>query len=208
VAVSANFTAVPVGNAGHIRVYPYGGSLPTVSFVNFQGTGNIANAGIVSTCFGCAADLSVYNAVTVHHIGDVMGYFYPAPIDFNDDTQVGSVAAVSGSNYVMSSPGFTPTHNGKCLVTAHAQMSQDAADTYSFTYVRTAQQIGAGSPADDGVFGLYSLPVPGRNYTSAVTATFVYDVLAGTTYRFGCYVNTGGDLVGNAIYCRTSRMCF
>ena len=84
VAVSANFTVIPVGTAGHIRVYPYNGlgvaGIPPVSFVNFDGIvgHNLANSGIISTCYLCAYDLSVYNGSVTHHVGDIMGFFYPA----------------------------------------------------------------------------------------------------------------------------------
>jgi Chaperone of endosialidase len=77
VGIAANFTAVPTAT-GHYRVFPYGGAVPTVSFLNFTAGVNIANAGIVSTCYVCGPDLSVRNYAATHQIGDVMGYFYPA----------------------------------------------------------------------------------------------------------------------------------
>jgi len=77
VGVAINVTAAVPNSSGHLRVYPYAGAIPLVSFVNFFGK-NIANAGIISTCYLCAYDLSVYNFGSVNHLGDVMGYFYPA----------------------------------------------------------------------------------------------------------------------------------
>jgi hypothetical protein len=76
VGVAANFTAIPSAT-GHLRVYPFGGGLPTVSFLNFTTGVNIANAGIVSTGYLLAADLVIHNFATTHHVADVMGYFYP-----------------------------------------------------------------------------------------------------------------------------------
>jgi hypothetical protein len=77
VAMAANFTVVPT-TSGHIRVYPYFALLPTASFLNFQPGANLANAGIIATCYNCGYDLSVYNNVSVNYLADVMGYFYPA----------------------------------------------------------------------------------------------------------------------------------
>lgn len=207
VGISANFTAVPTAT-GHLRVYPFGGALPTVSFLNFTAGVNIANAGIVSTCYLCAADLTVYNAATTHHVADVMGYFYPAPIDFADSTALDSFTVVAGANYGIDPTSVTPSHNGKCLVTTHGQIFADGADTYSSTFFRTARQIGAGAPVDDSMTGLYLVPVAGRFQTTVASASYVWDVVAGTTYRFGCYMNSGGDLVGNSGWCRTTRICF
>lgn len=104
VAVSANFTAVPVGVQGHIRVYPYGGSLPTVSFVNFNGVvgNNIANSGIISTCYLCAYDLNVYNGSQTHHIGDVMGFFYPVSTTDPSFNEVKAASTSSGFSSITS----------------------------------------------------------------------------------------------------------
>jgi hypothetical protein len=85
VGISANFTAAPLENPstgkGNIRAYPFGGTLPDVSLVNYEAGTNIANAAIVATCYLCGSDLDV--ATQFHSsasIGDVMGYFYPAII--------------------------------------------------------------------------------------------------------------------------------
>jgi hypothetical protein len=95
VGVAANLTAVPSAT-GHLRVYPYGGSVPTVSFLNFTAGVNIANAGIVSTCFGCAYDLVVQNFATTHHIVDAMGYFFPVSTSDPALDQVKDAAYASG----------------------------------------------------------------------------------------------------------------
>jgi hypothetical protein len=85
VGISANLTAAPLENPstgkGNIRAYPFGGTLPDVSLVNYEAGTNIANAAIVATCYICGFDLNV--ATQFHSsasIGDVMGYFYPAII--------------------------------------------------------------------------------------------------------------------------------
>jgi hypothetical protein len=86
VGISANFTAAPSAapttGRGNIRAYPFGGTLPTVSLVNYEAGTNIANAAIVASCFACAPNGHDISVATQFHasasIGDVMGYFYPA----------------------------------------------------------------------------------------------------------------------------------
>lgn len=91
VAIAANFTVVPT-SSGHIRVYPYLAVLPTASFLNFQPGANLANAGIITTCYNCGYDLNIYNSVSVNYLADVMGYFYPAD-------SVGSLVATAQGGY-------------------------------------------------------------------------------------------------------------
>ena len=55
--------------------------MPTASFVNYFGGGNIANSGLVTNCYLCGLDISVFNRNTAHSFADVMGYFYPAKSD-------------------------------------------------------------------------------------------------------------------------------
>jgi hypothetical protein len=86
--IAANFTVVPT-LAGHIRVFPFAAPLPTASFLNFQPGANLANAGIIATCYACASDLSIFNNVATHYLADVMGYFYPAQIGIAVETREG-----------------------------------------------------------------------------------------------------------------------
>ena len=85
VAISANFTVVP-GGKGHIRVWPYLQPEPNASFLNYNSTvnSNLANAGIIATCYLCASggqDISVSTWFGgADSLADVMGYFYPAVI--------------------------------------------------------------------------------------------------------------------------------
>ena len=108
VAVSANFTVIPVGTAGHIRVYPYNGlgvaGIPPVSFVNFDGIvgHNLANSGIISTCYLCAFDLSVYNGSVTHHVGDIMGFFYPVSTSDPSFNEVKGASTASGFSTITS----------------------------------------------------------------------------------------------------------
>jgi hypothetical protein len=124
VGIAANFTAVPLAN-GHLRVFPYGGSLPTVSFLNFTSGVNIANAGIVSTCYLCGFDLSVYNAAQAHHIADVMGYFYPAKEGVPGLSATSATTYLTNNtctNYSGGTVTITTPGSGYVTVTAQAMM--------------------------------------------------------------------------------------
>jgi hypothetical protein len=80
-AASINVTAVRPNGAGHLTLFPTGGTLPTVSTVNFAaGEPAIANGAIVPLGTAASNDLSVSPYVaapgsTVHLVIDVTGYF-------------------------------------------------------------------------------------------------------------------------------------
>lgn len=74
-ALVINITSTQQAGNGHLRAYPYGGSLPNASIVNFSGA-TIANATILPICEGtCSYDFSIYASQSSHVIVDVMGYF-------------------------------------------------------------------------------------------------------------------------------------
>ena len=84
-AASVNITAVSPTSRGHLRVFPSGTTLPTISTINYQGgEPALANGAIVPLSTN-ANDLSVYTffqsgSGTTHFVMDVTGYFAaPAP---------------------------------------------------------------------------------------------------------------------------------
>ena len=83
-AASLNVTVVGPASRGHLRVFPSGTALPTISTINFQGgEPALANGAIVPLSTN-ANDLSVFTfflsgAGTTHLILDVTGYFAPPP---------------------------------------------------------------------------------------------------------------------------------
>ena len=118
VAVAINVTATQ-GSAGHLRVYPYGSPFPNASFVNFFG-GNIANAGIMGTCYLCSYDITVWNSGNTHHLADVTGYFYPAEIGTAFELRQGGydIGVASVGATITSYPGvFVASTNGSGLLT-------------------------------------------------------------------------------------------
>ena len=74
-AVSFNFAALNVSQAGDLRVFPAGGGLPLVSTLNYNGnTPNIANAAVVP--LGTAGAITVQaDATSIDLIIDVNGYY-------------------------------------------------------------------------------------------------------------------------------------
>jgi trimeric autotransporter adhesin len=72
-AYSLNITAVLPSGTGHVRVYPAGGSLPTVSTLNFVANETVANAAIVPA--GTGGAISVYAGILTHVLVDINGYF-------------------------------------------------------------------------------------------------------------------------------------
>lgn len=84
-AVALNVTVVAPSSKGHLRIFPSGTALPTISTINFAGgEPALANGAIVPVSTN-ANDLSVYTyflsggTATTHLILDVTGYFAAAP---------------------------------------------------------------------------------------------------------------------------------
>jgi hypothetical protein len=81
-AAALNATVFNPGSNGHLRLFPSGTTLPTISTINFQTGVVIANGAVVSLSSN-ANDLSVFTFLgsggTTHFILDVTGYFAPAP---------------------------------------------------------------------------------------------------------------------------------
>ena len=97
---SLNFTAVnPVGR-GHLRAWPAGGVMPTVSALNFIAGQTVANAAIVPA--GSETSISVMAGVSgTDLIIDVNGYFTNHPNSGNQfhlSGSFGAAAAIVGYN--------------------------------------------------------------------------------------------------------------
>jgi hypothetical protein len=98
-AIAANFTVEPFAK-GNIRVWPFTFPEPGASFLNYHSTTgtNLANAGIVQTCYLCGKEISVRTQFgAARSLGDVMGYFYPAqsnPAALDCTTVKSSIVAV------------------------------------------------------------------------------------------------------------------
>ena len=82
-SVMINFIAVNPPTGGHLRAWPYGGTMPNASIINFVPGLNIANGLIQPICnpgtATCTFDLAIYAASTVNVVADVTGYFRRFP---------------------------------------------------------------------------------------------------------------------------------
>jgi hypothetical protein len=75
-AWSVNITLTGYTTPGFVTVYPFGGSLPPTSLVNY-GTAlpAIANSSTLTGCYSCSDDIYVYAFSPTHVILDVYGYY-------------------------------------------------------------------------------------------------------------------------------------
>jgi hypothetical protein len=206
--IAANFTVASPAANGNIRAWPYGSATPSVSLLNYQANANLANAGIVATCYGCGYDMSMMSQYgSTHWIVDTMGFFYPTvPLAGSNTWLEWLYGLTYGYNYLMNSSTFTPTHSGKCLVMTHAEVNTASTDVYNGSFVRTAAATNGGSPSMDGNYGQYLTPT-GKSYATISTSN-VWDVSAGNSYEFGCMIHADGDFIGNYANCRTTYMCY
>ncbi len=77
---AANVSVTGFSTSGNLRTFPFGGTVPNASFLNFfPGATAIANAGTLTGCFACAGDVTfqAFGGPT-HVIIDVMGYYEQA----------------------------------------------------------------------------------------------------------------------------------
>jgi hypothetical protein len=79
-AWAVNVTVTGYGGLGDLRAWPYLGTLPLASIINYgTGTAAIANGLTLTGCYGCADDITVVaDAVATHLIIDVTGYYEQA----------------------------------------------------------------------------------------------------------------------------------
>ncbi len=76
-AIVMTITAVPSGS-GNFRAFAYNDPVPLISVLNWGPGRVVANTTIVSTCSGCAKDISIrVDGGSAHIIIDVVGYFEP-----------------------------------------------------------------------------------------------------------------------------------
>jgi hypothetical protein len=79
-AAVLNVTIVAPSTSGHLRIWPYGTTMPNVSTINFgAGEPAIANGAVVPLTTGSSLNISTYlgtgSGATAHLLIDVTGYF-------------------------------------------------------------------------------------------------------------------------------------
>ena len=109
-AVSANLGVARVQGAGHLSVWPQGGTFPIVSSLNYEANRNVANAAVVT--LGVTGAMSVQaNVSNTDFFMDVNGYYMPTLGSLN--TLTGDVTLVAGQNVTV-----TPTGNSLEIATS------------------------------------------------------------------------------------------
>jgi hypothetical protein len=74
-ALAINFVVVAPSAAGYITAFPYLGTRPTASTVNYTAGEVVANSAIVKVSQSSATWMSVYSLATTHLVADVTGYY-------------------------------------------------------------------------------------------------------------------------------------
>ncbi|UHQ22063.1 hypothetical protein LVB77_15485 [Lysobacter sp. 5GHs7-4] len=75
-AAVINLTVVTPSGAGYITAFPFGGTQPLSSNVNYTAGAIVANLATVALDQGASAnEMSVYTFAQTHLIGDIVGYF-------------------------------------------------------------------------------------------------------------------------------------
>ena len=117
--MALNITVVPTGASGDLRIFPYGGTPPDASIVNFYPGSNLANAANVAIAFmGGTNDVTINidYGTDVFLIVDVMGYFAPpvaTPLQKTSVTYYYSAPANSSYYVWVNCPaGYTLTGGG------------------------------------------------------------------------------------------------
>ena len=212
-AAVINLVAVLPAGAGDLRVTPFGTAMPTASIINYAAiTGlNIANGPVITICnpavATCTSDFTIQaDASATHLVADVQGFFQRAdlvaamPIGV---TQLAPTVLVTGQQFIMSATDVALPRGGSCLVTCQGDIQQPAATGPLF--VKTAQRdVVAATNTFDPLWGNDGTWPSER--TSA-GKTHVWSMTAGTTYRFGCWLNVGGDFVGKVLFPTVAWIC-
>jgi hypothetical protein len=74
VAIQANVVAVAGTGSGYLKVYPFGATVPTASYLNFRDGKAIANGGAITLDTSGAKHFTVLASRTTHVVIDVSGY--------------------------------------------------------------------------------------------------------------------------------------
>jgi hypothetical protein len=139
-AWAVNVTVTSFAGYGDVRAWPYGGTEPTASILNWStGLYAIAAGQHLSGCDGCADDIVVKaNGGSTHIIIDVVGYYTHAvaPAASTVSTLAGTPVSIANGNYGWIDGAACPA--GTLLI--GGELSSDGFDTSA----ADTKQFGAG----------------------------------------------------------------
>lgn len=128
-----------------------------------------------------------------------------------------SSGTTAGDLFIIpSAAGFIPTTTGKCLVTVSAYVkntNNGSATGDPTVYLRTAKQVGTGTPAHDSDSPIWFAQDDADKYRSIhASAGFVWPIDPtdiNQSVKFGCYViDQPGDWDSDeSAFCRVSYLC-
>jgi len=209
-----NFVAVGPAGAGDLRYTPFGTAVPNASFLNYVASGiandNTANGMTFPICNPattvCTNDFTIQvDGSATNVVADVQGYFQKA--DLAAATPIGSsqlpATVLAASQFILSPTDVLLPRGGACLVTCEVDV--ESAVTTGPLFFRTAQRnmstaTNAADPSwgNDGTF---------PSTSTSGGKTHVWNMAAGITYRFGCFMGVGGDFIGKTVYSTVAWIC-
>ena len=115
----------------------------------------------------------------------------------------------SQNTYIMSDVDVSLPVEGTCVVTATGRVDDlDAGDTVEGPYLHTLQQLGAEAPAWDPGPGGYALYIAGSSHASSVATTYAWDMVANTSYRYGCaFFSRPSNWADSRGWCHVTWVC-
>jgi hypothetical protein len=109
-AWSVNISVTGYGATGHLQAYPFGGSLPASSILNFgTALAVIANSSTLTGCYGCSDSIELVANTATHVILDVYGYF-EVPTGYS----TGVVNQMAGMTTTVSPGVYQVVLGGSC----------------------------------------------------------------------------------------------
>ena len=112
---SVNLTATGYTTTGFVQVYPYLGSVPATSILNFgPALPAIANSTTLTGCYGCADDINLVASAQTNIIIDVYGYF-EVPTGFT----TGAITLMAGASTNVAAGIYSYVPGGTCPAGTH-----------------------------------------------------------------------------------------
>ena len=119
-------------------------------------------------------------------------------------TAQGSISLVAGDNYFYG-PSYTPSVNQTAVVISLVGISASGTGWGDYViWFRTAARVG-GTNQMDSNFGFYLPSATGGNQWRTMTRSHTWNLTAGTTYQFGCFLGSvPSTAAGSWAYCHTT----
>ncbi|MFB3854678.1 MAG: hypothetical protein ACE148_12735 [Vicinamibacterales bacterium] len=125
-AWAVNVTVTGYSTSGHLTAWPFGGTMPNSSIINFSAgmMPSVANGQVLTGCAGCIDDIVVQAAARTHMIIDVVGYYDRAVVTASAvtnfwGTQLQLAAGAQDFAYGGTCPAGTTLVGGEVMTNAN-----------------------------------------------------------------------------------------